>query len=277
MSPQALREWEYLDEVSRKIIANLIAEPRGLHFSEIVRRIKKPKETVNRRLKYLVFLGIIEKVRVGNKVIYRLSNERRKAVEEAMMYSVIPNLLISEIGKLFLDALREGLINEAIAALCKTMNSLTGVLTGNFVALTDTLYEEALRLRNEGIPRHELERVLINYAFLYARPMNYLSIIVTLATSVVIEMVEKEIKLELNRDDVIKTCRDDVKSDKLFESLLNRFQDKEYVKRIMKVLKCEGDSWLCAIDAYKDIAREYIEKYIKVYPAWKRSRDVFTL
>ena len=269
MSPQALREWEYLDEVSRKIIANLIAEPRGLHFSEIVRRTKKPKETINRRLKYLVSLGILEKVKVGNKVIYRLSNERRKAVKEAMVYSVIPNLLILEIGKLFLDALKEGLIDEAIAVLCQTMKSLTSILAGNFVALVDILYEEAHKLRNEGIPHHELERRLVNYAFLYARPINYLLTITALASSTVVEAVRKEIKLELNDDKVIKTCRDEARSNRLFESLLNKFQDKEYAKRIMKVFRCKDNPWLCAINVYKDKAEMFVDELIKVYPAWK--------
>lgn len=59
-----------VDDVATMIIKLLRRHPQGLSFTDIVRMTRKPKETVNRRLKMLLQDGIIEKKRQGVRVIY---------------------------------------------------------------------------------------------------------------------------------------------------------------------------------------------------------------
>jgi len=73
----------YIDETTFKI-AELIHKNKKMHFSEIHRHIGKPKETINRRLKFLVSIGLLVKERQGNKMYYMINKEKIHVYEKLM-------------------------------------------------------------------------------------------------------------------------------------------------------------------------------------------------
>ena len=260
---------QYLDELSLRIMGILISMPTGLCFTDIVRLVGKPKETVNRRLKVLVHLGIVEKVRHGNKVIYRLSNERRKALKELSIANAIPRLIVLDMVKAIADLYLLGLEDEVAATMCEVGRRYASVTLGALHAGIEELLELALKMleKERGLSLQELERRLRGVArIMYRSSLDPALVIIPTIVYTVTKLAEQGKRSFLNTEKLLNLCRDEERVNRLYRRAIEVLQKrgKDYAARLAKLearLNEVDDPWRVAYEVYKDVASEYIENF----------------
>ena len=265
----------FLDDLSRKIVTLLIQYHMGLGFSDIVRLTGKPRETINRRLRTLVELGILEKKSGGRgrKTIYRLSGKHEELLKNMLEIRNIPKLIALDIAQGFMDLIELGYEDEAYAFLCNLSQSFAWILSASILAMTDLLMNYSIQvLRDESISEKELQRRLWNYGFFYFKDrLDFPEIIVTIIVLHVIRLLKNNKEFKSNKDKLFEVCS----SIKLNERLMSKGleilkkRDSSYAKRLIKLMELKGKSidsyWSPVKEIYRDAAEEFVKKETSRY------------
>lgn len=249
------------DPVSTQIIKLLEKNPDGLHFSNIVRKLRKPKETINKRLKRLCSRGIVVKEKRGKYMIYRLSDlyEDIKSFDKIRMSKFI---LFVDLMDLFTEAIIWGNLDLAKKLYDKIQKLWFSFLFEDLKLLVNDISKSIAELREKGVEEKSILNYIIwRYKFYHSAALHYLTgmlestflrIILSLQYDQLIPEKINKLTKTINEEEIIEKILRDFKKYVKWESTIT--------KRIEKALTLAREKGVEGlIKAYKDDI-EYFER-----------------
>lgn len=253
------------DPIALRILGLLLSNPHGLSFTDIVRAVGKPKETVNKRLKMLVEYGLVEKRKQGRKTIYKVSEKSIGFVKTLRTISATLHLFLLDHLKAFVDLVSEGYVAESHAALCAFGNVFASFFAGGVASIVNAIESFARKMLENGESLVGIRKKLINLATLLAtRELMVLDVVPVAIAAAVVEGIAKGVKLnEKNSFKLLfELCRDEKKRGELWKRALDLLSHTMYAKRLRNVYErakevCREDD--DAVKCFKVLYEVYSE------------------
>ncbi|NPA98032.1 MAG: helix-turn-helix transcriptional regulator [Crenarchaeota archaeon] len=247
------------DPLIQKIIALLTLRPEGYCFTDFVRLLHKPKETINRRLKLLVNSGIVEKKRVKNKVIYRL----RSMQYVRLIYFSIQGIFL-DYAKLIIASIRYRLFKESAVLICLFSKALSSYILGTIQAAITAYVSRIKDWKNEYLSDNEIiNRLIVQSTVDFYGPTN---IFQTLPPLIVIAAYELSKHENINIPDLSKIKCNDISEDEELD-VLNKLSlyEPDSAKRLLEIWKLRNKTSLDLVNEmnriYKDVSEKLMESF----------------
>ena len=257
-----------LDDTMFRIVSLLTTNPAGLSFTDIVRMVNRPKETVNKRLKRLVEYGLVEKEKHGRKTIYRISMRNRNIFSEMMIINMSLVLFIADFLKAFMDLVEEGHINEGYAVLCLLTHYITNYLRDYIEHLAERLeYYIARLIESPDAPSFsEIREKVAKLMELVVTLMSPAELTVLLTLPIILAGATVDtLRRGYHPSRILsELCNNEEEMKKLWRSGLGHLSGLKYAKTLGETLKrlesCkdECNRIIVIVDNYEERAKEFL-------------------
>jgi len=252
-----------------RLLGLLASRPEGYYFNEICRLMGRSRDTVNKLLRKLVEDGLVEKMRYGNKVFYRV-----KPVIRAYRRNSAIHRFYLDVLQLAFAALENGLVEEAKIMVCRGGILTSAYIVGAMLKLTETLVDNILEKRSvldESTLLHHLRNLsLYLLSNEYVEGISRLRTFAIVAAYKLVESGQPYLVNELAKLECSQYKEEHFK--KALEKL-SRFEPEaaQRIKRIEEALIL-ADNKIEAAEAVELIYREYKDDKLLEEPLELRMR-----
>ena len=266
-------ELQLLDDLSKRILALLYQVPEGLSFSDIVRHTGRPRETINRRLKLLVELGLVEKIKRkrGLPSTYKLSKDLKEHIIKLLDIELTVELLALDFARGFVDLASLDYMDEAYSLLCTTSFILAAHYSSSLALYLEFFTNYGYKSLEEGLSMKEMENRLMNLGlFVHRFRLDFPRNLISISVGGALRLLEKKAKISLDIKRLEKSCLDlgtaENKTIKGLEILASKGYD--YAPRLLEIVQMykkhaeETTMFLLIKEKYKNEVRIFRDNLI---------------